>query len=176
MLPACMHINRSELEPSSDEKATYKFPNGNFDNLELQWFRGMPVAVRKFSSNVLTEANTLLSLPSHPCFPVLFGLCCEEKPHILVTMFYGNVKKGVHMSLEGLYFTEGSALEQWISVFIDIAEGLMLMHANGFIHGNVTAENIMLKKVKKRRYIWTPVFLNLEKTRAVDKNTQCPIL
>jgi hypothetical protein len=166
VIPNSMHIKRAELQPARKEKATYTFPNGNFDNLELQWFRGMPVAVRKFSSCVLNEAKTVLSLPSHPCFPVLFGVCCEEKPYILVTPFYGNVKKGVYMSLQGLYETDGIALKQWISIFIGVA-GLMLMHSSGFAHGEVTAENMLKKKRNEDMFI--PVFLNLVKAEALDK-------
>ncbi|XP_046864710.1 uncharacterized protein LOC124459253 [Xenia sp. Carnegie-2017] len=166
-LPDCMSINRSELLRSSSKKPTYSFPNGNFDSMELCWFRGMAVAVRKSEFDVIDEARTILSLPSHPCFPILIGICRDEKPFILITKFYGHVGTGVYMSLEGLCYTHGITFAEWISLLIKIWEGIELLHSCGFAHGGLGVQNIIVVKQKEKKKVWVPVFLNLNEVKAL---------
>ena len=167
-----MYINRMELM-ADIQKSTYKFPNGNFGHLELQHYRGFPVGVRQYETNVINEARTVLSLPSHPVFPVLIGVCCDMKPYLLVTMVYGNVHNGVYMSVCGLIVhcrQNDIDILQWVSILLEIAEGLSLMHSCGFVHGNLTVENIILRKEKGRSHTFSPVFLNLEKAKALERS------
>lgn len=152
----------------------YKFPNGNFGHLELQHYRGFPVAVRQYETNIINEARTVLSLPSHPVFPVLIGLCCDMKPYLLVTMVYGNIRHGLYMSVCGLIVhcrkKKDVDILQWVPILLEIAEGLSLMHSCGFVHGNLNAENIILRKEKGRSHAFSPVFLNLEKAKALERS------
>ena len=76
-IPRCMYINRDKLLSNKREQASYKFPYGNFNNLnnlELKYFQSLPVAVRAYESSTISEAKTILSLPSHPCLPVLIDI------------------------------------------------------------------------------------------------------
>ena len=165
-----MHIKRKELVAVT-QTSTYKFPNGNFRHLKLQHFRGFPVCVRQYETDVVNEAKTVLSLPSHPVLPVLIGICCDKKPNLLITMFYGNMHRGVYMSLCGLIVhcqNNDIDILEWVSILLAIVEGLSLMHSSGFVHGNLTEENIIVRKEKGRSHTFTPVFLNLEKAKALE--------
>lgn len=172
-IPKSTHIKRSDLLPAAKEKATFSFSNGNFSNLELRWYRGFPVAVRAYKTNTVHhEATVILSLPSNVCFPVLIGVCCAIKPYLLVTIFYGNVRKAVYMSLQGLFSCNEITLAQWVFILVHIAEGLLLMHSYGFVHGELKPENIIVMQHKtKCSKVWTPVFLNLDNAKALDRST-----
>jgi serine/threonine protein kinase len=98
-------------------------------------------------------SRTVLSLPTHPVFPVLIGVCCDMKPYLLVTMFYSNVRNGLYMSVCGLIvhcrkYNDIDIL-QWVTILLEMAEGLSLMHSRGFVHGNLTVENIITRKEKE---------------------------
>ena len=138
----------------------------------LRFYRGIPVAVREYETSIANETRTVLSLPSHPCFPVLVGVCCDTKPYLLVTIFYGILRKGVYMSVSGLLQgdTDWIDILQWTSILLDIAKGLFQMHSCGFVHGELKAENIILRKQKVGSYLFSPVFLNLEKAKALDRD------
>jgi serine/threonine protein kinase len=166
-----MHVNRFELLPSpnGNGQSTYNFPNGNFKHLTLQYFRGYPVAVRQYQTCIVNEAKALLSLPSHHCFPELIGVCCEQKPYLLITLFYGNTRKEVYMSLQGLLESDVNDLQQWATILFNVAQGLLLMHSCGFVHGDLKAENIIMRKKEKNSKLSQPVFLNLDKVRSLDK-------
>ncbi len=171
-----MHIERSELLPGAREKTTYNFANGNFSNLELRWFRGFPVAVRTYKTNIVHhEATVILNLSSNVCFPLLIGVCCDMEPYVLVTIFYGNARNAVYVSLQGLLScpkNDEIAFAQWISILVDIAKGLLLMHSCGFVHGELKSENIIVvQKKTKCNKAWTAVLLNLEKAKALDRTT-----
>lgn len=114
-----------------------------------------------------SRRQTVLNLPSHPCLPVLIGMCSDSKPYLLVTKFYGVVTKGVFMSVSGLLNSANVDIVIWTSIVLDIAEGLCHMHLNGFIHGEIKAENIILHRKLKKSF--QPVFLNLHKGRRMDK-------
>ena len=169
-IPRCMYINREELLPDKHKRAAYNFPNGNFNHLELKYFRGLPVAVRAYESTVIDEAKIILSLPSHPCLPVLIGVCCDMKPYLLITMFCGNMRR-VFMSLTGLLTCDDIDVAQWMGILLGLAEGLHLMHSHGIVHGSLKTENIIMRKEKARPSVFFPIFFNLEKVKPVDEIT-----
>ena len=168
-IPSSMYLNRVELLPPPDEKPSYAFENGNFSHLELKNYRGIPVAVRQYETGILQEAKTVLNLPPHPCLPVLIGVCNDSKPYLLITKFYGKVRKSVIMSVSGLLKASHIDILHWTSIVLDIAEGLCHMHSNGFIHGELKAENIILQRKLVKSFVLQPVFLNLNKGKPIDR-------
>ena len=38
-IPRCMYVNKEELLPDKHKQVAYNFPNGNFNHLELKYFR-----------------------------------------------------------------------------------------------------------------------------------------
>ena len=81
------------------------------------------------------------------------------------------MQTGVYLTLTGLLTSGGIDIGQWITIFLGIAEGLHLIHSSGFIHGALTAENVMLRKGKIRPKNYLPVFLNLEEAKPLHKDT-----
>ena len=123
-----MYINKMELVVDIQQS------DGHFGHLELQHYRGFPVDVRQYETNVINEARTVLSLPSHPVFAVLIGVCCDTKPYLLVTMVYGNVHNGVYMCVCGLivhcrqkndrYFIKATLQPCWLN-YVDFYNSLI---------------------------------------------------
>ena len=61
---------------------------GSFGIVQLQLFRGVHVAVKKFHlraslEDLQQEAKIMVSL-CHPCLPYLFGTCTLQKPYKIV--------------------------------------------------------------------------------------------
>lgn len=65
----------------------------------------------------------------------------------------------------------------WMSILYDIAQGLLHMHTNGFVHGNLQPFNIVLHK--RSQCIYQPVFFNLEKASKLsfaDNENRCLLI
>lgn len=73
------------------------------------------------------------------------------------------------MSLQGLLETDTNVLHHWATILLNVAQGLLLMHSCGFVHGGLKAENIMMRKKERNSTVLRPVFLNLDKARSLDK-------
>ena len=54
----------------------------------------------------------------------------------------------------------------WLSFLYGIAEGLLHMHTNGFVHGNLQSDNVIL--CKKAHGILQSVFFSLNKARKLS--------
>ena len=123
----------------------------------IKHFRGTTVAVREFTSTntPINEAKTILAIPSHPCLPLLIGLCCERQPYLLVCKLYGSHNCGVMLCITAALeesMKSKDAPFDWMSILYDIAQGLHHTHTNGFVHGNLQPFNIVLHK--RSRYIY----------------------
>lgn len=148
---------------------TYSFDNGIASTTRVKHFRGNFVAVQEFTSisTPINEAKTILELPSHPCLPLLIGLDCELQPYLLVSKLYGNRKFGVMLCISAALAESRKELQlDWLSILCGIAEGLLHMHTNGIVHGNLQPDNIILHK--KTHGILQPVFFSLNKARKLS--------
>ena len=140
---------------------TYSFDNGIGSTTRVKHFRGNYVTVREYTSTSIpiNEAKTILEIPSHPCLPLLIGLCCELQPYLLVSKLYGNRQFGVMLCISAALVESKRQKElqlDWLSILYGIAEGLLHMHTNGFVHGNLQSDNVIL--YKKAHGILQPVF------------------
>lgn len=169
-IPKCFYIKRDELLDIPSEIPKYDFDNGIVSSVQIKNFRGISATVRECETDITIEAKIILGLPSHPCLPILIGICCECKPFLIVTKFYGYYKFGLMLSLAAAIKdkkTHWSTLH-WISIVQDITKGLLHMHANGFYHGDVQPRNIVLhRKWQKENKYLQPVFLNLEQASQI---------
>jgi hypothetical protein len=150
---------------------TYNFDNGISSTTRVKHFRGNYVSVREFTSTSvpINEAKTILEIPSHPCLPLLTGLCCELQPYLLVSKLYGSRKFGVMLCISAALAQSKRQKElqlDWLSILYCIAEGLLHMHTNGFVHGDLQSDDVIL--YKKAHGIFQPVFFSLHKARKLS--------
>ncbi|XP_028416461.1 uncharacterized protein LOC114540541 [Dendronephthya gigantea] len=167
-IPKSFFLKRAELLDfvKLDDQPLYSFDNGIASTTVAKHFRDLTVAVQEFTVKPIHEAEKILDLPSHPCLPLLIGLCCEEQPYLSVTKFYGAKRIGLMLSISAA-IAEGPTKRMnsphWMSIICDIAKGLLHMHTNGFLHGDLKPSNIILYRKPDCDKYFQPVFLGLTK-------------
>ena len=167
-IPKSFFIKREELV-DEDFGEKYTFDNGIASKLKKAVFRRIPVALRECKQDLTEEVRSILGLPSHPCLPILLGICCDRIPFLLVTKFYGCSKFGVMLSLAAAIeckLKDFTALH-FISIVQGVIDGLMHIHSNGFCHGNVNAGDILYRRCKGIKF-FQPVFICLDKAKKIN--------
>ena len=168
-IPKSFFIKHEELV-DEDFGEKYTFDNGIASKLKKAVFRRIPVALRECKQDLTEEVRSILGLPSHPCLPILLGICCDRIPFLLVTKFYGCSKFGVMLSLAAAIECKlkDFTVLHFISIVQGVIDGLMHIHSNGFCHGNVNAGDIILYRQCKGIKFFQPVFICLDKAKKIN--------
>lgn len=173
-IPRNLFIKRDELLEPNCAEPIYDFDNGVASSIQMKSFRGTCVAVRHYETDITGQVKAVLSLPSHPCLPLVMGICCDYQPYLIVTKFYGISRFGVMITLAAALKgnnTRKITTAHWLSILKDIAQGLLHMHMNGFCHGDLQAYSIILHRKWATSSILQPVFINLERaTPSLNKD------
>ncbi|KXJ24321.1 putative L-type lectin-domain containing receptor kinase S.5 [Exaiptasia diaphana] len=137
-------IDRQNLQKTKDHCILGK---GAFGTCEKMNYRGIDVAVKEYakhvrSAAVLNEAG-IISTFDHRGLPLLFGVCLERKPYLLVTQYHGT-NEGC-MTISKATKTGLVKAKCWTSIFKETAEALEYVHSKGFIHNDIKGDNVLLK-------------------------------
>jgi len=128
---------------------------GSFGIVQLQLFRGVHVAVKRFHlraslEDVQQEAKMMVSL-CHPLFPYLFGICTLRKPYKIVMQFHGFIDKlesiptSINLQRELGYYHIGLDESDWLSVCAQLFEAIDHLHVKAqILHNDITCSNIVL--------------------------------
>ena len=103
--------------------------------------------------DAIAEAKCM-NILSHPNIPQLLGVQIVCKPYALIMAFVGEDMKSltVHQLLQEST-TKSSPLltSEWISVCMDIVEGVKHIHSKGYLHCDLKTNNVLV--LKKRGFV-----------------------
>ena len=146
------HVNRNHLSNVKDLNSSADQPLllgcGVFGRCYKMYYRGMSVAVKQFNKHLSAECDvikeaSLMKELYHPCFPIVYGICTESKPYLLVMQF---------CSVEGMSYTLHRTLQsrtllksqEWFRVIMQLLEAFKLLHSSCLIHQDIKGDNILI--------------------------------
>lgn len=106
--------------------------------------------------------NVFIIILCFSVLPLVFGVCVDQLPYLLVMQFYG---------VEGSCITLSNALKTqllksattWLPVTYSIADGLQYIHEKGYLHNDLKGDNIV---ITKRDEQYNPVIIDFGKDEA----------
>ena len=146
------HVNRNHLSNVKDLNSSADQPLllgcGVFGRCYKMYYRGMSVVVKQFNKHLSAECDvikeaSLMKELDHPCFPIVYGICTESKPYLLVMQF---------CSVEGMSYTLHRTLQsrtllknqEWFRVIMQLLEAFKLLHSSCLIHQDIKGDNILI--------------------------------
>ncbi len=150
-------ISSSELLPlDGSNSATVPVGSGTYGDCTLKKFKRFEITVleKKVPTSDLTAVMNeaqCMNILTHPSIPHLLGVQIDEKPYSLVMQFLGEGMKSVtvHKLLhQDMAKYLSLSTNEWISILLDIAEGLFHVHQKGFLHCDVKSNNVLVSGKK----------------------------
>jgi serine/threonine protein kinase len=99
-------------------------------------------------TEVINEA-ICMNILTHPNIPQLLDVKITTKPHSLIMQFIGEDIKSstVHQLLQDSNAQRSPlSLAEWISVCIDIVEGVKHLQSKGYLHCDLKTNNVLVFK------------------------------
>lgn len=94
---------------------------------------------------------------------MLFGLCTQQKPYILVMQYFGI--NGRCLTLNRA--SKGSLItshNDWVRIFKEVAETMLYIHSRKYLHNDIKGDNIVLTE----RDGFRPVLIDFGKACTLD--------
>ena len=148
-------ISPEELIQTNDEC----IGSGTFGQCSLKLYKRFSLVVleKQLATSDLTEVINeakCMNILTHPNIPQLLGVQITSKPYSLIMQFIGEDMKSstVHQLLQDSN-AESSPLSvaEWISVCVDIVEGVKHMHSKENLHCDLKTNNVLV--FKKRGFV-----------------------
>ena len=112
---------------------------------------------------VLREAAAITAIGDHWGNPHLFAVCTKQAPYYLVLQYHALHSQSVTL----LKAASGGILKDTVKcadILKQTCEALMHIHAQGFLHNNLKANNVVIDRAKNN-----PVIIDFGKSRQIVK-------
>ncbi|XP_031552033.1 serine/threonine-protein kinase STY13-like [Actinia tenebrosa] len=163
-------INRMNLHRSDELSPADILGKGAFGTCEKMDYRGIAVAVKTYegrvkASAISTEAS-ILALFDHKGLPLLFGVCLQEKPFLLITQFHGIDGKCVTMSKAAKTACVQTS-QEWTRIFKELGEALSYVHGKHILHNDIKGDNVLLTRLTHDSQLH-PILIDFGKARKTN--------
>ena len=131
-------------------ETTVHLGSGVFGSCQKKYYKGIPVAVKVFnnlsSSEDVKHEAAIMAQCIHPSIPHIFGLNLMQKPHFLVSYFYGigSSSYTLHQALHSQSLSLST--HSLGKVMLQLCQALQHLHSKQLLHRDIKGDNIIVTK------------------------------
>ena len=175
-------LNGDTRSLTSLDRSHLRFDNkvgeGTFGTCYQAKYGSNTVAVKEIKAETLTaDISTeaaILNCLRHPNLPILFGVCFDKSPFLIVTTFHGiegnDSSTTMHNALcNGL--VSSHIRPHWLAILHCIATAIQYIHVNDILHNDIKSNNIVVEKCNEG---FSVVLVDFGKSTEVSKSKTYP--
>ena len=122
-------------------------------------------AEKSVRNELLYEARIITKLGDHPGLPPIYDVCSQMQPFRLVMQFNGDKRDNSSLTISSVLSRKMRISKaHWFEIIANIARALQHVHKVGFVHNDIKADNVVLKRVDATLTRCNPVLIDFGKS------------